>query len=152
MGYDQTIGITYEQVKKAYSILFYLMNLEEQKIYSVMSSQHASLLQALFKGIVSRDFEWLQMILMNRLCVPDVPLAKQELSVIGRGSFVSPGRTTDRGTDFKLQRRSWRYDNASLAITLAGEICFCGQTTAPGYCTCRGKLCWRAVKAGEDSY
>ena len=26
------------------------------------------------KGIVSRDFEWLQMILMNRLCVPDVPL------------------------------------------------------------------------------
>ena len=27
-----------------------------------------------FKGIVSRDFEWLQMILMNRLCVPDVPL------------------------------------------------------------------------------
>ena len=28
----------------------------------------------LLKGIVSRDFEWLQMILMNRLCVPDVPL------------------------------------------------------------------------------
>ena len=28
----------------------------------------------LFKGIVSRDFEWLQTILMNRLCVPDVPL------------------------------------------------------------------------------
>ena len=27
-----------------------------------------------FKGIVSRDFEWLQMILINRLCVPDVPL------------------------------------------------------------------------------
>ena len=27
-----------------------------------------------FKGIVSRDFEWLQMILMNTLCVPDVPL------------------------------------------------------------------------------
>ena len=27
-----------------------------------------------FKGIVSRDFEWLQTILMNRLCVPDVPL------------------------------------------------------------------------------
>ena len=26
------------------------------------------------KGIVSPDFEWLQMILMNRLCVPDVPL------------------------------------------------------------------------------
>ena len=26
------------------------------------------------KGIVSRDFEWLQMILINRLCVPDVPL------------------------------------------------------------------------------
>ena len=27
-----------------------------------------------FKGIVSRDFEWLHMILMDRLCVPDVPL------------------------------------------------------------------------------
>ena len=27
-----------------------------------------------FKGIVSRDFEWLQTILMNRLCVTDVPL------------------------------------------------------------------------------
>ena len=27
-----------------------------------------------FKGIVSQDFEWLQMILMNRLCVPDVLL------------------------------------------------------------------------------
>ena len=26
------------------------------------------------KGIVSRDFEWLQMILMNRFWVPDVPL------------------------------------------------------------------------------
>ena len=28
----------------------------------------------LVKGIVSRDFEWLQMILVKRLCVPDVPL------------------------------------------------------------------------------
>ena len=28
----------------------------------------------LFKGKVSRDFEWLQMILMDRLCVPDVSL------------------------------------------------------------------------------
>ena len=28
----------------------------------------------LFKRIVSRDFEWLQIILMNRSCVPDVPL------------------------------------------------------------------------------
>ena len=27
-----------------------------------------------FKGIFSRDFEGLQMILINRLCVPDVPL------------------------------------------------------------------------------
>ena len=27
-----------------------------------------------FKGVVSQDFEWLQMILINRLCVPDVPL------------------------------------------------------------------------------
>ena len=31
-------------------------------------------LNKLLKGIVSRDFEWLQMISMNRLCVPDVPL------------------------------------------------------------------------------
>ena len=28
----------------------------------------------MLKGIVSRDFEGLQMILINRLCVPDVPL------------------------------------------------------------------------------
>ena len=28
----------------------------------------------MFEGIFSRDFEWLQMILMDRLCVPDVPL------------------------------------------------------------------------------
>ena len=27
-----------------------------------------------FKGIVSRDFEGLEMILMDRICVPDVPL------------------------------------------------------------------------------
>ena len=27
-----------------------------------------------FKEIVSRDFAWLQMILMNRIGVPDVPL------------------------------------------------------------------------------
>ena len=27
-----------------------------------------------FKGIVSRDFEWLHMILMDRIGVPDVPL------------------------------------------------------------------------------
>ena len=31
-------------------------------------------LNKLLKGIVSRDFEWLQMISMNRLCVPDIPL------------------------------------------------------------------------------
>ena len=72
--------------------------------------------------------------------------------MLGRGRLASPGRNTDRGTDLKLQRRSWRYENASLAITLAGECSFCGQTTAPGYCTCRGPLCWRAGKAGESSY
>ena len=70
--------------------------------------------------------------------------------MLGRGRFASPGRTTDRGTDLKLQRQSWRYGNASLAITLAGE--FWGQTTAPGYCTSQGPLCWQAVKAGESSY
>ena len=30
--------------------------------------------EAWFKGIVSRDFEWLQMILMNRTWIPEVPL------------------------------------------------------------------------------
>ena len=70
----------------------------------------------------------------------------------GRGRFASPARTTDRGTDLKLLRRSWRWYNSSLAITLAGEFIFCGQTTAPGRCTCRGILRWRAVKAGEESY
>ena len=72
--------------------------------------------------------------------------------MLGRGRFSSPGRATDRGSYLKLQRRSWRYDNASLALTLAGEFSFCGQTTAPSYCTCRGLLRRRAVKAGEDSY
>ena len=70
----------------------------------------------------------------------------------GRGRFSSPGLTTDRGSDLKLQRRSWRYDNASLAITLAGEFSYCGQTTSPGCCTCRGPLRWRAVIAGDGSY
>ena len=32
------------------------------------------LMKKCVKGIVSRDFEGLQMILINRLCVPDVPL------------------------------------------------------------------------------
>ena len=27
-----------------------------------------------FKGIVSQDFDWLQMILMNKTWIPDVPL------------------------------------------------------------------------------
>ena len=62
------------------------------------------------------------------------------------------GRTTDRGSDLKLQLRSRRWYNSSLAITLARESSFCGRTTAPGFCTCRGKLRWRAVKAGEESY
>ena len=70
----------------------------------------------------------------------------------GRGLFSSPGLTTHRGTDLKLQRRSWRLYNTSLAITLAGEFSLCGQTTASGCCTCRGKLCWGAVLAGDGSY
>ena len=112
---------------------------------------------------------------MNRLCVPNVPLevysfldlhihlvfsflkftagkalikALSKSLVLGWGPFASPGRTTDWGTALKLQQQSWRYDNASLAITLAREFCFRGQTTAPGYCTSRGPLCFRAVKAG----
>ena len=69
----------------------------------------------------------------------------------GRGRFSSLGLTTHPGSDLKLQRRSWRV-NASLAITLAGDFSSCGRTSSPGYCTCRGPLSWRAVKAGEWSY
>ena len=72
--------------------------------------------------------------------------------MLGRGQFSSLGRTTHRGKDKKLQRRFWRWYNSSLAVTLAGEFLFCGQTTAPGHCTCWGKLHWGAVKAGEESY
>ena len=75
------------------------------------------------------------MILMNRLCVPDVLLANylflnlhlrflilkftagkaiiyalRKSLVLGRGRFASLGCTTDRGTDLKLQWQSWRYD------------------------------------------
>ena len=38
-------------------------------VYTVIGT-----LKKCFKGIVSRDFEWLLMILMDRLCVLDVPL------------------------------------------------------------------------------
>ena len=69
----------------------------------------------------------------------------------GRGRYSSLGLTTHPGSDLKLQRRSWRV-NASLAITLAGDFSCCGRTSSPGYCTCRGPLSWRAVKAGECSY
>ena len=73
-------------------------------------------------------------------------------SLLGQGRFSSQMQTPEWGTDLKLQRQSWQYENASLAITLAGEFCFYGQATAPGYYTCRVKLCWPALKAGEDSY
>ena len=71
--------------------------------------------------------------------------------MLGRGRFASPGRTTDRGSDLKLQRWSWRWYNSSLAITLAGEFSFWSQTTAPSYCTCQGNLRWRAVIARDGS-
>ena len=38
------------------------------------SGNYPRKLEEIFKGIVSQDFEWLQMVLMDRLCVPDVPL------------------------------------------------------------------------------
>ena len=41
--------------------------------------------------------------------------------MLGRGRLASPGRITDRGTDLKLQRRSWQYDTTSLAVTLPGN-------------------------------
>ena len=40
----------------------------------VQSMLYTHLLFTAFKGIVSRDFEGLQMILMDRIGVPDVPL------------------------------------------------------------------------------
>ena len=76
------------------------------------------------------------MILINRLCVPYVPLdiysflnfrfhivfkflslqrvrptyinALSKSIAAGQGQFTFPGRTTDRESDLKLQRRSWR--------------------------------------------
>ena len=54
-----------------------------------------------------------------------------------------------RTRDPILQRRSWSWNNASLAITFATNFWSCGRTTSPGYCTCRGSLCWWAFKAGE---
>ena len=38
--------------------------------FDVLRRLHANYI----KGIVSQDFEGLQLILINRLCVPDVPL------------------------------------------------------------------------------
>ena len=72
--------------------------------------------------------------------------------MLGRGRLASPGCTSDWGSDLKLQRWSWRWYNSFLAITQAGEFSFCSLTTALGYCTCRGQLRWRAVKAVEESY
>ena len=60
--------------------------------------------------------------------------------------------TSDWEWDLKLQRQSWRWYNSSLAITLAVEFSYCSQANSPGCYTCRGKLCWRAVKAGDGSY
>ena len=51
-----------------------LLNLSKVDInrLPLVNSEH--IIVAGLKGIVSRDFEWLQMTLINRLCVPDVPL------------------------------------------------------------------------------
>ena len=53
-----------------------MCNIEFLSVFDIksISGQLLSNKMDNFKGIVSRDFEWLQMILMNRLCVPDVPL------------------------------------------------------------------------------
>ena len=42
--------------------------------FTVHRQEKCSFLATHFKGIVSRDFEWLQMILMDGIVVPDVPL------------------------------------------------------------------------------
>ena len=39
-----------------------------------VETPYGKFLGASFEGIVSRDFDWLQMILINRTWVPDVPL------------------------------------------------------------------------------
>ena len=39
-----------------------------------VETPYGKFLGASFEGIVSRDFDWLQMILMNRTWVSDVPL------------------------------------------------------------------------------
>ena len=47
----------------------------DKKIFNNFLLLNSQFLPLFFvKGIVSRDFEGLQMILMDRLCVPDVPL------------------------------------------------------------------------------
>ena len=68
-------------------------------------------------------------------------------------TILFPGAEYSPGIRFKttVQRWSWRYDNASLAITLARELSYCGQATSPGGCTCWGKLSWWAVTAGDVS-
>ena len=49
-----------------------LTNFTISASYTTADKKHAMAMQ--FKGIVSRDFEGLQMILMKRSWVPDVPL------------------------------------------------------------------------------
>ena len=74
-------GKTVPVNRKTFSLqtvsMYYWNRLCKHLIPRKIQTQHNNLIKSnrhLFKGIVSRDFEWLQMILMNRSWVPDVPL------------------------------------------------------------------------------
>ena len=60
-----TLNVFLSLGKHRSSFCFYLLKEDKHFLQSYNS---------MFKGIVSRDFEWLQMILMDRIGVPDVPL------------------------------------------------------------------------------
>ena len=124
------------------------------------------------KGIVSRDFVCLQIILMDRIRVPDVLLdvylflnisfhivfyvqsferVKLLLLHLAKaywhaGDVSPPWGWLLTGIRFKTTAAI----NASLAIT--ADFSSCGRTTSPGYCTCRVPFSWRAVKAWDGSY
>ena len=133
----------------------------------------------MLKGLVLRNFRCLQMILIDRIQQGSLMFRWRffyvctvkylflnfcfnivfKIKVLSGLSFyyctqqkLSGRPATHLGSNLKLQGRSWRQYNASLAITLASEFSSWCRTSSPGYCTCWGPLSWWAVKAGECSY
>ena len=51
-----------------------LNDMENNKVKRLKNVMLKTVFIGSFLYIVSRDFEWLQIILMNRACAPDVPL------------------------------------------------------------------------------